>query len=123
MNQEGCMSDFREKADNEKFCSTCGAIILAKAEICPKCGVRQAVASTQAVRPENASEKDWITTLLFAIFLWPFGVHRFYVGKIGTGILMLLFAWLTFGIWPLIDIIFIATGKFTDTEGKLIVQK
>ena len=35
------MSDFREKADDEVFCSSCGSIILAKAEICPKCGVRQ----------------------------------------------------------------------------------
>jgi uncharacterized membrane protein YhaH (DUF805 family) len=35
------MSDFRRKTDEEKFCSSCGSIILAKAEICPKCGVRQ----------------------------------------------------------------------------------
>ena len=35
------MSDFRGKADDEVFCSSCGSIILAKAEICPKCGVRQ----------------------------------------------------------------------------------
>lgn len=30
------------KKDNEKFCSECGEIINIKAEICPKCGVRQA---------------------------------------------------------------------------------
>ena len=35
------MSDFREKADDEVFCPSCGSIILAKTEICPKCGVRQ----------------------------------------------------------------------------------
>ena len=40
------MSDIREKADDEKYCSSCGAIILLKAEICPKCGVRQMYAAS-----------------------------------------------------------------------------
>jgi len=120
------MSDIREKAANEKFCSTCGAIILEKAEICPKCGVRQAVVSEKKTAVENASEKDWLTTLLLAIFVGGFGVHRFYVGKIGTGIIMLIVVLATFGIgaiWTLVDVILIATGSFKDKEGKLIVQK
>ena len=115
------MSDERVKGPDEKFCFTCGAIILEKAEICPKCGVRQMGGPKQAAA--NASDKDWLTTLLLAIFLSAFGVHRFYAGKTGTGILMLLIGWLTFGIWHLIDIIMIATEKFTDSDGKLIVQK
>jgi TM2 domain-containing membrane protein YozV len=114
------MSDSREKAADEIFCSSCGAIIKKEAEICPKCGVRQRV---QPAAIANASEKDWLTTLLLAIFLSVFGVHRFYAGKIGTGILMILVGWLTLGIWHLIDIILIVTEKFKDGEGKLIVQK
>ena len=35
------MSDIREKAADEVFCSSCGAVIKKEAEICPKCGVRQ----------------------------------------------------------------------------------
>jgi len=35
------MSDGREKAADEAFCSSCSAIIKKEAEICPKCGVRQ----------------------------------------------------------------------------------
>ena len=114
------MSDFRTKAADEKFCTTCGAIILEKAEICPKCGVRQPISG---VFDPNASSRDWLTTLLLAIFLGGLGIHRFYTGKIGTGILMMLFGWLTCGIWWLIDIIMVATGRFRDIDGKYIISR
>jgi len=62
------------------------------------------------------SEKSFVSALLLCLLLGVVGVHRFYVGKIGTGILQLL----TFGglgIWSLIDLIMIAIGKFTDKSG------
>jgi len=68
------------------------------------------------------SQKDFVPTLLLCFFLGIFGVHRFYVGKIGTGILMILTLG-GLGIWSLIDFIMIACGKFTDKEGKLIKSK
>ena len=45
------------------------------------------------------------------------GVHRFYVGKIGTGILTILTIGGFLGIWQLIDLIVIATGNFKDKDG------
>ena len=63
---------------------------------------------------EEMSHRSWIATLLLAIFL---PVHRFYVGKIGTGILF----WLTaggFGIWYIIDIVMILLDVFTDKNGR-----
>ena len=45
-----------------------------------------------------------ILTLIFSIFLGWLGVDRFYIGDIGLGVCKLLFGWLTFGIWPFIDI-------------------
>ena len=48
-------------------------------------------------------------------------MHRFYVGKIGTGILQLL-TFGGFGIWTLIDIILIACKKFTDSYGNIVSE-
>lgn len=72
--------------------------------------------------PVAPAGKDWLVTLLLAIFLGNLGVHRFYVGKIGTGILMLLTIGAC-GIWTLVDIIMIATSSFTDANGQPLVKK
>ena len=65
------------------------------------------------------SEKGFVPTLILAVILGGLGIHRFYVGKIGTGILMLLTLG-GLGIWTLIDIIMIAVGSFKDKNGLLI---
>jgi len=61
--------------------------------------------------------KNKTTALLLCIFLGGLGIHRFYVNKIGTGIIWLLTGGV-FGIGWLVDIIMIATGSFKDKEGK-----
>jgi hypothetical protein len=67
------------------------------------------------------SKRDWLVALLLSVFLGVLGVDRFYLGKVGTGILKLLLnlaTFFTFGlIWVVIDIILIATKKLTDKEG------
>ena len=66
---------------------------------------------------EGVSEKNGIVCLILCFFLGVFGIHRFYVGKLGTGILMLLTSG-GLGLWVLIDLIMILLSCFTDANGK-----
>ena len=68
-----------------------------------------------------AEPKSWLVALLLCLFVGGLGVHRFYVGKIGSGILYLLTGGI-FGIGWLIDLIKIAVGKFKDKNGLLLAK-
>ncbi|MDH3672840.1 MAG: TM2 domain-containing protein [Gammaproteobacteria bacterium] len=65
------------------------------------------------------SKKGFVPAILLCFFLGALGVHRFYVGKIGTGILQLITLG-GLGIWALIDFIMIVTGNFKDKQGMAI---
>ena len=65
------------------------------------------------------SEKSNTVALLLCFFLGFLGIHRFYVGKIGTGVLMLVTLG-GLGIWNLVDFIIIVMQKFTDSEGNTL---
>lgn len=97
------------------YCPKCGQEISGSPDFCPHCGAR--------LREEaDTSPKSRMAVTLLCIlpsFLAIHGIHRFYLGKIGTGILMLI----TFGglyIWTLIDFIMAASGVMKDREGRYI---
>ena len=101
------------------YCSNCGKEIADNAFMCPGCG-----APTQCgpVIPPNASDKDWLTTLLLCFFLGTFGIHSFYAGKTVIGVVQLITLG-GCGIWALIDFIMIICGNYKYAQGKIIVNK
>ncbi|HIL37250.1 MAG TPA: TM2 domain-containing protein [Planctomycetes bacterium] len=68
---------------------------------------------------EHHSNKSRLVTLLLCLFLGGLGVHRFYVGKVGTGVLMFVTLG-GLGIWYLIDLIMIVMGTFRDADGRVV---
>jgi len=116
------------------FCSNCGAATTELTEMCVKCGARVGGVAAKAIAGD-ISPKSRLAVTLLAFFLGEFGAHRFYLGKIGTAIVMLILGilgWATIwifvgwiflipvGIWALIDFIFAVSGHMRDTEGRLI---
>ena len=72
--------------------------------------------TTDYMKPATAT-KSFMATWLLALFLGGLGADRFYLGKIGTGILKLVTAG-GFGIWALIDLIITLTGNQKDKQGR-----
>ena len=67
------------------------------------------------------STKRKLPAFLLCLFFGIFGVHRFYVGKVATGVLQLLTAG-GLGLWWLVDLFVILLGGFSDKEGRLITK-
>lgn len=125
------------------YCAYCKSRIFQQDQKCPNCGSTRFLTDDEPVRAEKPrepqveyhtvyvekpvyrdvyvevparSDKSWVATLLLCFFFGVFGFHRFYVGKIGTGVLFLLtFGWC--GIGWLVDMILILAGGFRDGDG------
>ena len=69
--------------------------------------------------PHEPSDKSRGVTLAFAMTLGVFGAHRFYVGKTGTGVLQACTLG-GLGLWYLYDCILVASGQFTDAQGRRV---
>lgn len=68
---------------------------------------------------QKYSPKSRLVAMLLCWLFGYLGIHRFYVGKVGTGLLMLLTLG-GLGIWWLIDLVMVIIGSFTDKDGLLV---
>ena len=107
---------------DEMYCSSCGSIIKRRAEICVKCGVRVAGQTSPTSTATAFSPKSRLTAGLLGIFLGSIGVHRFYLGYVGIGIIQIIVSIVTIGIgslWGFIEgIIIISGGEWKDARGR-----
>ena len=108
------------------FCKKCGKQIDDSAIMCPSCGAptdNYIQAQPNVIINNNTNGgvgyypyKSKLAAALLCFFLGVLGVHRFYVGKIGTGLIWLCTGGLC-GIGMLVDFIMIIIGSFTDKAG------
>lgn len=83
---------------------------------CPHCLALQSTAGGP-----GESDKLRFPAFMLALIFGVFGAHRFYVGKTGSAIAQLCTLG-GLGIWAMVDAIIIASGGFTDGNGKLITR-
>ncbi len=92
----------------KKHCFACANVLDVRAELCPRCGVRQPqleLARGSAARLAPAS-KSKVVAVLLALFLGGIGIHKFYLGQIAAGVVYLVFCWtLIPGVIALVELI------------------
>jgi hypothetical protein len=77
----------------------------------------------QAAPPAGVSDRKILPAFLLCFLLGPFGAHRFYAGKTGSGVAMLVLTLsiigvVVTGIWALVDLIVLIVGAFRDGGGR-----
>ena len=108
-------------ASEKVFCRACGQPLHVSATTCTRCGAQQRAPSAPRPADPDASPRLLLPAVLLCFWFGMFGVHRFFVGKVGTGLLQ-LFTLGGLGIWALIDLIILVCGSFTDSEGRKLTQ-
>ncbi len=99
-------------------CGRCGSTVAAGASYCAGCGtlVRAAAVGRKSKEYEEVSDYSRLLALLLCVFLGYVGAHRFYVGKVWTGMLWLLTGGIL-GVGYVSDIVALIMGRFRDHEG------
>lgn len=105
-------------------CTNCGELLnegdwRSKSGFCRTCAIK--ILKLKQDEPVIFN-KHWLAILLMCILGGYFGIHRFAVGKMGSGVLYLITGGL-FGIGIIVDIILIASNQFTEAQGEVIKMR
>lgn len=128
------------------FCSNCGKELPQEARFCVNCGTKVVESAAEELESkttapqviptvntpsvpiphiplaehqtaDSVGEKSFMVTAILSIIPAPCGLHRFYTGRIWTGLILFFTCGLYF-IWSAIDVLRILTNSFTDKNGK-----
>ncbi len=119
-----CITCGFAKGSGDKFCSNCQSPLIKDAEFCTSCGAKTQQIPTFEGKVKYTG-KSKIAAGIFGILLGSLGIHNFYLGYTGKGLLQLLLSVLSCGalsfisaIWGLIEGVLILTGSInTDAQG------
>ncbi len=118
-NAEVCLSCGVKPLNGTAYCNNCGTQTNPQQEICIKCGVKLSRATGTSFG--GPGEKSKLVAGLLGIFLGGFGIHRFYLGYTGIGIIQIVVTICTCGIghlWGFIEGILILVGNINkDAQG------
>lgn len=124
--QQSCTIDYQPVTNMANFCPECGKEVTQTTKFCPECGEQLHLNDTniqQSTKRRRSSKKEkpmshpksGITALGLCFFFGFFGVHRFYVEKKWTGLLM-LFTGGIIGVWVIFDLVLLIQNKFEDKQ-------
>ncbi|MGN1227158.1 MAG: NINE protein [Christensenellales bacterium] len=125
-----CNNCGKEINEHSSFCANCGA----KVNSVPKQPTRQAPASVSEKQQQTSqknvayaepiyeNQKSQVIATILSLFLGIFGIHNFYLGKVGKGILQLILTITVFGavittIWAFVEFLKIIDSRGTDKQG------
>ena len=97
------------------FCCKCGARTLPDQVTCLNCGQNLA---SQMIE----SDRNMYIAAILAFLLGAFGIHDFYLGYTSRGVIKIVLTLLVVtsfisGIWSIVDLVLILTGKMVDSKG------
>lgn len=111
-----CSNCGKNAGSGNAFCPNCGSAVLPNSMFCAKCGVQ--------LNSILRSQHSKLLAGLLGIFLGGMGIHNFYLGYIGKGIVQIIVTIITCGfgsIWGLIEgIVILCSNNYTDADGNIL---